>query len=158
MEGIEPSGYLPFKVRPEAGDRLIFSPVYVFPVESMDRGVFSRLHYLFQTVLVNGTDGRTTIVDEKSVDIDYDFVPGAGQHEYLKLKVSPAIAPEAARFGAVPDDFRKWNSFVRHRRAFVHAEAMKLAWRVYIVRSGTVIDTFTGGESESAALVGMLFN
>lgn len=153
---MEPDGYLPFKVCPEPSDRLILSPVYVFPVEALERGLFSRPQFYFQTALVNGYDGRVSLVDEREIRVDRDFAP-EGQTERLALKVSPGFAVEAARFQAVPEDCQSWRRVVKNRKVFVRAEDMKLVWRVYIVRDGEVTDTFTGEKSASASLVGMLF-
>ena len=154
---MEPNGYLPLKVRPEPDDRLIFSPVYIMPVESLERGLFARPRYIFETVLVDGGNGSAILSSDKDLAVDYDFAPGDGQKEYLKLKISPEFAQEAAKYGALPDDCRSWHSIVKQRHVYVRAENMKLVWRVYIVREQEVIDTFSGKSSDNAEMVGMLF-
>ena len=65
---ILPCGYLPFKVAFEPGDRLILCPAYIFPIEVLERGLMTRMKYMYQTVVVNGYDGRTTLVDCADVE------------------------------------------------------------------------------------------
>jgi len=154
---MEPNGCLPLKVLPRPDDRLIFAPVFILPVESLERGLFSRPKYIFETVLVDGCSGSVNLSSDRDLIVDYDYVPGDGQKEYLKIKVSPEFAQEAARFGALPEDCRSWHSLVKQRHVFVRAEGMKLAWRVYIIRDQEVIDTFSGRRSDNAEMVGMLF-
>lgn len=155
---IIPNGYLPFAERPRPDDGLIFSPTYIFPVESLERGIMTRPAYLYQTVLVNGCDGRAVLLDAKEITPEVDFVPGDVRKEYLKLKISPRLAPEIAEMGAVPEDCRKWRRVVKNRKVMVITEKMKLVWRVYAVRGEEALDTFTGETMRAAGLVGMLFD
>lgn len=155
---MEPNGYLPMKVRPEPDDRLILSPVYILPVESMERGIFSRPRYVFETVLVDGSSGTAVLCGDKDLAVDYEFTPGSGQKEYLKLKISPEFAQEAAKYGALPEDCRSWHSIVKQRHVFVRAEDIKLVWRIFIVRDREVVDSFSGQRSDNAEMVGMLFS
>ena len=64
----QPSGYLPMKERPAPGDKLILVPVYVVPVEILERSIMHGLRYLYQVVIVDGYNGRTTLED-KSLSI-----------------------------------------------------------------------------------------
>ena len=98
----QPSGYLPMKERPAPGDKLILVPVYVVPVEILERSIMHGLRYLYQVVIVDGYNGRTTLEDKKSVDPDTDFVPETDEQECLELKISPSLAKELAEHGAVP--------------------------------------------------------
>ena len=82
----QPSGYLPMKERPAPGDKLILVPVYVVPVEILERSIMHGLRYLYQVVIVDGYNGRTTLEDKKSVDPDTDFVPETDEQECLELR------------------------------------------------------------------------
>ncbi|MCE5201684.1 MAG: hypothetical protein LLF78_04155 [Synergistaceae bacterium] len=154
---MQPSGYLPFQVAPQPDDGLIFSPAYIFPVEILERGIMSRPKYLFQTVVVDGYDGRATLIEKRDLIPDAEFVPGDVRKEYLDLKISPDIAPYIAESGAVPPDCRSWRRAVKNRKVMVRTNGMKLVWRVYAVRGGEVLDTFSGEVINSAGLLGMLF-
>lgn len=155
---IQPSGYLPFAVRPGAGDRLIFSPAYIFPVEILERSLMHGPKYIYQVVIVDGYNGRTILHDNKKLIPCTDFFPEDVQKEYLELKISPNLAPDIAEWGAVPSDYRSWKKIIRNRHVAVCTNEMKLVWRVYAVRDTEVLDTFTGEIIRSAGLMGMLFS
>ena len=156
---IQPCGYLPFKVAFEPGDRLILCPAYIFPIEVLERGLMTRMKYLYQTVVVNGYDGRTTLVDCADVVPVMDFCPDHyGTAERLELKVSVMAAPEIAEFGSVPQDCRNSRMIIRNRNVAVNTDKMKLVWHIYAVRGAEVIDTFSGERIKSAGLLGMLFS
>ena len=129
----QPSGYLPMKERPAPGDKLILVPVYVVPVEILERSIMHGLRYLYQVVIVDGYNGRTTLEDKKSVDPDTDFVPETDEQECLELKISPS-------------------------RVSINERKIQVAWRIYAVRGKEIIDTFTGETIRSAGLAGMLFS
>ena len=154
----QPSGYLPMKERPAPGDKLIFIPVYAVPVEILERSLMHGLRYIYQVVIVDGYNGRTTLVDKKSIDPDMDFFPGSAEEERLELKISPSLAKELAEYGAVPSDFQSWKRVIRNRNVSVKEESMKMIWRVYAVREKEMLDTFTGETIRSAGLAGMLFS
>ncbi|NLD06066.1 MAG: hypothetical protein GX672_09325 [Synergistaceae bacterium] len=154
----QPCGYLPMKEKPRPGDKLIFIPVYVAPVEMLERCLMSPPKYLYQVVIVDGYNGKTTLVEEKTVTLDMDFVPEAEEMEYLDLKVSLLLARELAERGAVPSDYRSWKKVIKNRNVFVPEESIKVAWRVYAVRGNEILDTFTGETIKSAGLAGMLFS
>jgi len=154
----QPCGYLPMREKPQPGDKLIFIPVYVAPVEILERSLMAPPKYLFQVVIVDGYKGKTTLVEEKTVKLDMDFVPDAEEMEYLDLKVSPNMARELAECGAVPSDYRSWKRVMRNRNVMVAEASIKVAWRVYAVRGSELLDTFTGETIKSAGLAGMLFN
>ncbi len=155
---IEPCGYLPMTKKPRPGDKLIFIPVYIAPVETLERSIMHGPRYLYQVVIVDGYSGKTTLVDEKSIDPDRDFVPEKGEEERLELKVSPVLAKELAEFGAVPSDFQSWKKIIRNRNVSVNENGMKIVWRLYAVRGKEILDTFTGETIRSAGLAGMLFS
>ena len=71
---MQPCGCLPLKVYPEEGDKLVLCPSYIFPIEVFERGILTRLRYLYQTVLVNAYDGRSELIDLISVEPDAVFV------------------------------------------------------------------------------------
>ncbi|NLX84744.1 MAG: hypothetical protein GXZ00_03885 [Synergistaceae bacterium] len=154
----KPCGHLPMREKPQPGDKLILIPVYVTPVEILERSLMSPPKYLYQVVIVDGYNGKATLVDEKKITLDMDFVPEAEEMEYLDLKVSPMVAKELAECGAVPSDYRNWKKVIRNRRVSVTEGSIKLAWRVYAVRGKEMLDTFTGETIKSAGLAGMLFN
>ncbi len=154
----QPCGYLPMKEKPKPGDKLIFVPVYVAPVEMLERSIMHGPRYLYQVVIVDGYNGRTTLVDKKSVDLEMDFVPESDEEERLELKVSPSLAKELAEYGAVPADFQSWKKIIRNRNVSVTEGMVKIAWRIYAVRGKDILDTFTGETIRSAGLAGMLFS
>ncbi len=155
---IQPCGCLPFKVYPKEGDRLVLCPAYVFPIEVFERGLMTRVKYLFQTVVVNAYDGRAELVDEKCVDPDCDFSVEAFAAECLDVKISADIAAEIAKYDAVPKDSRGWRKIMLSRNVAVCEDRVKLVWRVYLVRNSEAVDTFTGDVIKSAGLLGMLFS
>lgn len=154
----QPSGYLPMKERPKPGDKLIFIPVYIAPVEILERSLMHGPRYIYQVVIVDGYNGKTTLVDKKAVTADMDYMPEAEEKEYLDLKISPMLAKEIAEYGAVPADFQSWKKIIRNRNVSVIERSIKIVWRVYAVRGKEILDTFTGETLQSAVLAGMLFS
>jgi len=154
----QPSGYLPMKERPKPGDKLIFIPVYIAPVEILERSLMHGPRYIYQVVIVDGYNGKTTLVDKKALPPETDFVPESEEEERLELKISPALAKELAEYGAIPSDFQSWKKIIRNRNVSVNERSMKLAWRICAVRDKEILDTFTGETIRSAGLAGMLFN
>ena len=112
----QPSGYLPMKERPKPGDKLIFIPVYIAPVEILERSLMHGPRYIYQVVIVDGYNGKTTLVDKKALPPETDFVPEAEEEERLELKISPALAKELAEYGAIPSDFQNWEKIIRNRQ------------------------------------------
>ena len=155
---IQPSGYLPFAVPPGPEDRLIFSPSYIFPVDILERGIMHGLKFIRQVVIVDGFDGRTLLLDTEKLLPDMNFAECDVQKEYLELRISPVIAAEIAKDGAVPSDCRGWKKAIKNRKVIVGINEMKIVWRIYAVSDGKVLDTFTGNAINSAGLLGMLFN
>ena len=154
----QPSGYLPMKEMPRPGDKLIFIPVYIAPVEILERSLMHGPRYIYQVVIVDGYNGKTTLVDNKAVTADMDYIPEAEEKEYLDMKISPMLAKEIAEYGAVPADFQSWKKIIRNRNVSVIERSIKIVWRVYAVRGKEILDTFTGERIQSAGLAGMLFN
>ena len=154
----QPSGYLPMKEIPKPGDKLIFIPVYITPVEILERSLMHGPRYIYQVVIVDGYNGKTTLVDKKAVTADMDYIPEAEEKEYLDMKISPMLAKEIAEYGAVPADFQSWKKIIRNRNVSVIERSIKIVWRVYAVRGKEILDTFTGEKIQSAGLAGMLFN
>ena len=154
----QPSGYLPMKEIPKPGDKLIFIPVYIAPVEILERSLMHGPRYIYQVVIVDGYNGKTTLVDKKAVTADMDYIPEAEEKEYLDMKISPMLAKEIAEYGAVPADFQSWKKIIRNRNVSVIERSIKIVWRVYAVRGKEILDTFTGEKIQSAGLAGMLFN
>jgi len=154
----QPSGYLPMKEKPEPGDKLIFIPVYITPVGILERSLMQGPRYVFQVVLVDGYSGNTTLVDKKEIVPDIEYVPEAGEKEYLDLKISPILAKEIAVHGSIPVDCQSWRKIIRNRHVAVSEELMRVVWRVYVVREKEMLDTFTGEKIQSAGLAGMLFS
>ena len=154
----QPSGYLPMKERPAPGDKLIFIPVYVAPVEILERSLMRGPRYLYHVVIIDGYNGNTALFGEKTIILDMDFIPEADEQERLELRISPALAKELAECEAVPSDFQSWKRVIRNRNVSVNEPKIQLAWRIYAVRNKEIIDTFTGETIRSAGLAGMLFN
>ena len=154
----QPSGYLPMKERPEPGDKLIFIPVYIAPVEILERSLMHGPRYIYQVVIVDGYNGKTTLVDRKAVTPEMDYMPEAEEIERLDIKISPMLAKEIAEYGAVPDDFKSWKKIIRNRYVSVSEGSINVAWRVYAVRGKEILDTFSGQRIHSAGLAGMLFS
>ena len=154
----QPSGYLPMKEIPKPGDKLIFIPVYIAPVEILERSLMQGPRYIYQVVIVDGYNGKTTLVDKKTLTADIDYMPEAEEKEYLDLKISPMLAKEIAEYGAVPADFQSWKKIIRNRNVSVIEKSIKIVWRVYAVRGKEILDTFTGERIQSAGLAGMLFS
>ncbi|MEA4873193.1 MAG: hypothetical protein VB076_10350 [Synergistaceae bacterium] len=154
----QPSGYLPMRERPEPGDKLIFIPVYIVPVEILERSLMHGPRYIYQVVIVDGYNGKTMLVDKKAVTPETDYMPEAEEIECLDIKISPILAKEIAEYGAVPDDFKSWKKIIRNRNVSVSEGLMKIVWRVYAVRGKEILDTFSGQRIQSAGLAGMLFS
>ncbi len=155
---MQPLGYLPFAVLPTLESRLIFSPAYILPVEMLERGLVRRPKYIRQVVIVDGYDGRAMLLDKNQLMPEMDFVQGDVQKEYLELKISAKLAAEIAENEAGLSGGMGWKKVIRNRKVFVCTNEIKLVWRVYSVRDGKVLDTFTGETISSAGLLGMLFN
>ena len=155
---LQPCGCLPFKIYPKEGDKLVLCPSYIFPIEVFERGILTRLRYLYQTVLVNAYDGRSELIEFKSIEPDITFDIASFPAERLEIKISKYIASENARFDAVPKKSKGWRSVILNRNVAVCEESAKLVWRVYIARGTEIIDTFTGESINSAGLLGMLFS
>lgn len=155
---MEPSGFLPFKTTPVNGDKLVLYPVYICPVEILERGVMIRPSYSRKTVIVNAFNRRTKLLDEGLAEVSADFDISAFEARRLDVKVSPRLAAELAEYGAVTDDFRSWRRMVRSRRVEVDADKIRLAWHVYAVAGGVVTDTFSGETAPAAALADAFFS
>lgn len=155
---MEPSGFLPFKTAPVNGDKLVLYPVYVCPVEILERGVMIRPSYCHKTVIVNAFNRGTRLLDDARVEVNEDFDISAFEAARLDVKVSPRLACELAEYGAVTDGFRSWRRIVRSRRIAVNADKIRLVWHVYAVSGGMVTDTFSGEASPAAGLADTFFS
>lgn len=154
----KPLGCLPMEESPMPGDKLIMIPVYVVPVEILERNLMRGPKYLYEIVIVDGVSGKPTLIAGKTVELIplSEFDPeGAERH---KLKISPLLAKEIAKYGAVPSDFQSWKKILRNRNVGINEGSMKLAWRVYAVRDKDILDTFTGEKITSACLAGTFFS
>lgn len=150
-------GWLPFSVYPKEGDKLIISPVYVFPVEVLERGIIVRTSYKHETVIVNGVSGKATLVEEREIVPAREFDTEPFECRCLDLKVKPYAAEQIAKYGAVPESCRNWRMVIRHRNVAVMSERAQLLNHVYAVGGSTVTDTFTGETMASASLIDILF-
>lgn len=149
---MEPSGFLSFKEAPSPGDKLILYPVYLFPIEVLERGLFVRASYYYQTVIVNAFNRniRLSDVGETAVCIDFDVSPF--ETLCLEIRVSPQLAGVLAEYGDTPDNFRSWHKIVRNRKVTTNAGNTWLVWHAYAIRGGQAVDTFTGETAVAPAL------
>ena len=155
---MQPCGCLPLKVYPEEGDKLVLCPSYIFPIEVFERGILTRLRYLYQTVLVNAYDGRSELIDLISVEPDAVFDFSSFAAERLETKITRYAAAECAKYDAVPKQSKGWRSVILNRNVAVCDDRAKLVWRIYFARGSEMVDTFTGESIRSAGLHGMLFS
>lgn len=155
--GTEPSGFLPFNYAPLSGDKLILYPVYICPVEVLERGVFVHPSYYYQTVLVNAFNRNPRLFPDGEIKVLADFDLSLYETCRLEVKVSPELAECLAEYGAVPDNARSWHRIVRNRKVAVRTDKMRLVWHIYAIRGGEAVDTFTGESAPVAALVDTFF-
>lgn len=155
---MEPSGYLPLKVTPIYGDRLILYPVYLCPVEILERGVMILPSYYRWIVTVNAFNRRIKLLETENITVCQDFDISSFDVRQLDVRVSPKFAEELAGFGAIPDDFRSWRKMLRSRKTVVNADKLQLVWHIFAVRDGQVTDTFSGETALAASLADTLFS
>lgn len=154
---MKPAGFLLFKEALRSGDKLILYPVYIFPIEVLDRGLLVRASYYRQTVIVNAFNRKTRLLDVCEPIVLNDFDASPYETHYLEVRVSLRLAANLAEYGAVPDDFRSWRRVVNNRKILVNADMAQLAWHVYAVRGGQASDIFTGEVTAAASLIDTLF-
>lgn len=155
---MEPSGYLPLKVTPVNGDKLILYPAYICPVEILERGVMIRPSYYRWVVIVDAFNRRTRLLETESITVCHDFDISPFDVRRLDVRVSLRLAEELAGFGAVSEDFRNWRKMIRNRKTAVNVNQIQLAWHVFAARDGQVTDTFTGETVPAAGLTDTLFS
>lgn len=154
---MEPSGFLPFKTEPGAGDKLILYPVYLCPVEIFERGLFVRPSYYRRLALVNAFSGFARLLEFEDTPLRGDFDASAFETIRLEVRISPERAAELAGQASVPDRFKSWRGAVRNRRAAVVADKIRLVWYAYAVRGGDAADLFTGETVPAASLINIFF-
>jgi len=155
---VVPSGFLPFKAPPGAGDKLVIYPVYLCPVEVLERGLFSRPAYYRWIVAVNAFNRRLKLFEEEKIIICRDFALASFDTQDMPVKIPPDTAAGLAEYGAVTDDFRSWRRLVRNRKIAVNFDDILLVWHIYALRGSEAIDTFTGEVAPAASLVDALFS
>ncbi|MDL2299068.1 hypothetical protein LJC40_08030 [Synergistaceae bacterium OttesenSCG-928-D05] len=155
---MEPNGYLPFQTAPQAGDKLVLFPVYVYPVEILERGLMTRPSYKYYVALVNGFNKKAELLELQKIVPDENFDASGFECKRLELKIDAQFAETLAEYGAVPEDFRSWRQVVRSRKVSIRSEKMRLLWHVYIVRGAEIVDSYTGVSLPAAGMVDMLFS
>ena len=101
-----PDCFLPLKVMPAEGDKIILSPAYFFPANIMSRGLFAGVSLVTKTIVVDASNGRAVISD---ADIrpcavpDFPCIP-----RELPVKLSEHQALSAAEMMATPEEARGW--------------------------------------------------
>ena len=149
-----PEGFLPLKVTPAEGDRLILSPAYVFPANIMERGLFAGVRLSSKTIIGDASNGRTAIADAcvtLCADIDLPCVP-----KELPVKISAHGAQSIAEMMATPEEARGWRRSFNSAKVLFRTDEFRFAWHAYIIRGPLLIDAFTGGSSEAADLIDIL--
>lgn len=157
-KSLQPKGYLPFKSAPRQGDKLILFPIFIYPVEILERGLLVRPSYDYYVALVNGFNKKAELLKTEKITPVTSFDPSVFECRYLALKVPVQMAETLAEYGAVPEDFRSWRRIVRSRRAVIRTETMQLVWHVYALRGDEAVDTFTGEAAPVAGMVDLLFS
>lgn len=153
MSETRPEGYLPFKISPEPGDRLIKAPVWVVHVDLMERGIFIGVKMRSAAVLVDASNGRSSTANECVTAFFPESEPEARE---LRIKCPRRAAEAAAEFDVVPDEAKGWRRSFHSCRPFIREEDTKLLWRLYIIRGSQLIDTFTGRSGEAAEVIDLL--
>lgn len=155
---MEPSGFLSLKVTPQSGDKLILYPVYICPVEILERGVMIRPSYYRAAVIIGAFNRRTMLLKEEDVAVCEQFVLSTFEVSRLDVKVTPEQAGELAEYGGAPDACRSWRGMIYSRRVSVNTDKIRLVWHIYAVNGGEVTDTFTGEKAQASGLVDTLFS
>ncbi|MEG2183231.1 MAG: hypothetical protein RRY12_00955 [Cloacibacillus sp.] len=155
MSDKRPNGFLPFKVTPISGDRLLLSPAYIFPVNIMERGLFMGVKLEQKSVIADASNGRITLCRGDIHPIVYTPDESLSVTE-LPVKITERCAFAMAEMMAVPDEARGWKrSFHASSLLFKHDE-FKFLWHLYIARKSELIDSFTGESSGAAGVIDIL--
>ena len=149
-----PVGYLKLKVELKPQDRLLKAPVYLFPVNILERGLLSGIRLTRVTAMTDAANGRVSVVPEEAEVFMPEVEPEAQE---LARRFSLREARMAAEELAVPEETRGWKRGFRTSTLLFREEEFRFVWRLYIIRGPLLIDTFTGEESEAAALISRLF-
>lgn len=155
MVNDRPELFLPLKIFPEAGDEVLLSPVYLLPVNIMERGLLTRVKLTTKTVLVDASSGRASSCDGRVKLCAARELPAAARE--LPVKLSPAEAEAVAETAASPEEARGWRRGLRSAELFFLDSGRALAWRAYIVRGSLLIDTFTGESRDTSSVIDIFF-
>ena len=141
-----PRKFLPVKVEPEPGDKLVAAPCWILTANMVQRGLFTRLTAKPVTALVNAATGAAEIIDEE-LAVSEDFSAPS------EIKLSRAAAEEAVLAAVAAESPRGWRRGIRHSELFFRgSERDGLALRLYIIRGPLLIDAFSGESSGAASL------
>lgn len=150
-----PRKFLPVKVKPEPGDKLVAAPCWVLTANMVQRGLFTRLTAKPVTALVNAATGAAEIIGEKLAALE-DF-PLPSEIKMLPVKLTRAAAEDAVRAAVAAESPRGWRRGVRHSELFFReSESNVLVLRLYIIRGPLLIDAFSGKSSGAASFIEFL--
>lgn len=147
--------FLPVRVKPEPGDKLVAAPCWMLKANMVQRGLFTRLSAKPVTALVNAATGAAEIIDgELSASEDFS---APSEIKLLPVKLSRAAAEEAVLAAVAAESPRGWRRGIRHSELFFSGSGRDvLALRLYIVRGPLLIDAFSGESSGAASLIEFL--
>lgn len=147
--------FLPVKVKPEPGDKLVAAPCWVLTANMVQRGLFTRLTVKPVTALVNATTGEAEIIDEELTAPEEFSAPS--EIKLLPAKLSRAAAEEAVLAAVSAASPRGWRRGISHSELFFKGSGRDvLALRLYIIRGPLLIDAFSGESSGAASLIEFL--
>lgn len=149
-----PDCFLPLKIAPAKGDKIILSPAYIFPANIMARGLFAGVSLITKTIVVDASNGRTVLSDSDIRPCEAPEFPCATRE--LPVKLSEHQALYAAEMMATPEEARGWRRGFNSVKVLFRTSEFKFVWHTYIIRGSLLIDAFTGDESEAADVIDIL--
>lgn len=150
-----PKKFLPFKRAPQAGDKLLISKVYLFPVNVLERGLFMGIKLIHKTIAADSASCRISSFEGSIEPIEYT-PEEAYDIKLLPVSMSEKCALSMAETCAVPDEAKGWKrSFHTSSLLFRHDE-FNTVGRIYLLRKGKLIDSFTGHSGDAAALIELM--
>ena len=150
-----PLEFLPFKAVPKDGDKLLVSRVYLFPLNVVERGLFTGIKLIQKTIAADSASGRLTAYPGDIKTIRY--VPDS----YFEIKLLPVTMTERsaramAEACAVPDEAKGWRRSFRTSSLLFRHDEFKTVGHIYLLRGGKLIDTFTAHCGDAAALIELM--
>lgn len=150
-----PRKFLPFKAEPEADDRAVAAPCYIFAANMVEHGLFARLKVTDVTVLVDAYHGEAEIIRGA---VELRERPELFQKtEIIPARLSRNEAMETALAAAGAAAPRGWRRGIsRSELFFKESRQEPQALRLYIIRGARVTDAFSGETREASFFSGFL--